>query len=75
MKSKLTFELDLPRQVGEKNSCAFEHADQQDRLAGKIGGNARSQLGYLGRDLLARDQNSELVHFEVLPEQKKNPGW
>ena len=55
-------ELDLPRQVSQKNSRSLEHADQQNRFAGKIGSDARAQLGYLGRDLPARNQNREFVH-------------
>src|SRR5262249_52098986 len=49
-------------QIAQKNGRAFQHANKHDRLTGGIASDLPSHVSDAGCDLIARDQNSELVH-------------
>src|SRR5215470_10420944 len=53
-------EIHAPGQVAEKNAGPFQHADEDDRLAGKIPRDLCAELGDALGDLLATEQNRQL---------------
>src|SRR5579862_4856329 len=55
-------EIDVPRQIEEKDRRAFQNADKNDRLPGKIFRDLRAQVGDPLGNFLARDQHLEFCH-------------
>jgi hypothetical protein len=55
-------ELYLPRQIGQKNRRAFEHADKNDGLARKVLRDLLAQFGHALGDVLPRNQHLEFCH-------------
>src|SRR3954464_10290159 len=45
-------QADAPRQVGQENGRALEHAEEKRLLSGKVMGDLLPHLGYAGGDLL-----------------------